>query len=170
MEFLARKLYSDKKLNKPKELNNNTLIGSIERNTGKKSKMSCKVWKVDDDYYIQIMEKCNIGTYGEHIKYSGMLPTDESMKDHTPNDRFKLTQESLIKFNKEDWIKPSYCQYYPDNLLLNFNKTMGYPNYNSNFAEIFQKFFKVANLPERKSLNEEADGYIGNGVFVSMKV
>lgn len=146
MEIVYRKYEYMKKMMKPAELKSSTLLGSVERNIGKKATLKNQVWKVGNDYYINIKLWCRVGTKWQHMKYSGLDSDCEVLKDKLPDDRVKITDEVLIKFNKADWFYPTYNKLYDDNLCRAFNKLMGYEWYETAFCDLFTEFFKLAQI------------------------
>lgn len=165
MELVAFKSCKELKIKKPKELNNKTLIGSIPRSLGKHAKLMNKVYKVVDDYYIHIIEWCRIGLWQQHMKVGSIDYGDEVVEAHKPDERFKITQESIIKFNHNDWQSSSWNRYYPDVLTRQFNELKGFNWYEGEYNSIFEGFFDLVGLEKLKDKDESLQ-YKKVGLFM----
>ena len=165
MELVAFKSCKELKIKKPKELNNKTLIGSIPRFIGKNLKLMNKVYKVGNDYYIHIIEWCRIGLWQQHMKMGTIDYGDEVAEAHKSDDRFKITQESIIKFNCNDWQSSSWNRYYPDVLTRQFNELKGFEWYESEYSSVFEGFFDLVGLEKLKNKDESLQ-YKKVGLFM----
>ena len=165
MELVAFKSCKELKIKKPKKLNNKTLIGSIPRFIGKNLKLMNKVYKVENDYYIHIIEWCRIGLWQQHMKMGTIDYGDEVAEAHKPDDRFKITQESIIKFNHNDWQSSSWNRFYPDVLTRQFNELKGFEWYETAYSEVFDRFFDLVGLEKLKDKDESLQ-YKKVGLFM----
>ena len=154
MQIIVKRKWGEPKLKKPKFLNNKTLLGSITFSSYKPVK--CKVWKVDNEYYILHRDW-----------FSQVLDWDKAIKlgiiekwnqKFIYNDNFAgavLRNECIFKITEEDWYKGD-AVLARDNLCVNFGKMIEevYPNspYNKydfckyEWSYLFEQFVDLAKI------------------------
>lgn len=141
MEIICERFYGEPKLKKPKCLNNKTLLGSVDFH-----KTKCKLWKVENEYYLLIRD-----WFSDFISFDKALKLgiiDKYNGKFVYNDNFGsvvLRNEAIIKFTREDWLEP-YCTA-DTNLCYHLEKLINLPEcdlWNHDWLHMFEQCIDLA--------------------------
>jgi len=158
MEIIKIRKYGEPKLKLPKELNKQTFIGIIKLFKN----CSCKVWKVEDIYYILHRDWFSpMISYDKALK-AGII--DKKRDKFIYNDDFGgvvLRNEALFTVRKEDWYVPTNSS--STNLCINFSKmvndiwckTDDWEFVKQPFTGYFEQFLRLIQVSEFENKEHE---------------